>query len=108
MACGKVITPPLVTVAGVVLGSVPDDAVAAGNIENRMVSPLPTPAPAALALIVTVVPVVDSTVVAAEIEDGVVALVIVMPATIQAGVDAKWSVGLPLAVVLLVAADPAT
>jgi chaperone required for assembly of F1-ATPase len=98
----------LATVAGVTEGSVPEDAVAVGNAENWMESVPPTPAPVAFALITTVVPVVESTVVAAGITVGAVKSVTVMPATIHAGVAAKCKVALPFAVVEFVVTAPAT
>jgi len=68
-----------------------------------MLSPLPTPAPAALLLMTTVVPVVLTTVVLAGIAEGVVRSKITIPATTQAGVVAKCRVLFPEAVVPLVA-----
>src|SRR5579859_6932119 len=108
VAWAKVITAPLVALTGVTPGSVPDEAELAGHAEKTIVSPEPTPAPVALADMTTVVPVTESTVVAAGMTDGAVVSLTVMPATIQAGVAAKWSVALPEAVVALVAAEPET
>ena len=64
-----------------------------------MLSVAPTPAPVALARKVTVVPVTERTVVPAGMTVGAVTSSTVMPAVIHAGVEAKCSVGLPLAVV---------
>lgn len=108
VAAGKVITAPLVSVAGVTLGSVPTDAEEAGHAEKPIESVPPTPAPAAFWDMTTVVPVVERTVVPAGIAEGVVISRIVIPATIQDGVEAKCRVALPLAVVPLVVAVPAT
>ena len=74
-----------------------------GTLENIMLSPLPTPAPAAFALMTTVDPVVLKTVVPARIDAGVVRLDTTMPATTHDGVEAKCRVLFPDAVELFVA-----
>ena len=107
-AVAKVTTAPLVTVAGTTAGSVPTDAVGVGQMLKQIESVPPTPAPVALALMTTVVPVTDRTVVPAGMTLGAVTSRTVMPATIHAGVDAKCRVAFAAAVVALVVAVPAT
>ena len=74
-----------------------------GTLENTILSPEPTPAPVALLLKVTVVPVEDNTVVLAGITVGAVRSKTTIPATTQEGVVPKCRIALPEAVVLLVA-----
>ena len=108
VAVAKAMAAALLTVAGVVSGSDPEEPVAVGNAENWILSPEPTPEPVAFADIVTVVPVTERTVVPAGITLGAVRSEMYIPGTIQLGVDEKCRVGLPLAVAPLVVAAPAT
>ena len=100
VACAKV----TIDVLSIDDGDVP---AAAAKALKLIVSPLPTPAPATLADITTVVPVTDETVVPDGMTPDAVVSVIVMPAVIHDGTLAKCSVLLPDAVPLFVAALPA-
>ena len=73
--------------------------------ETAITSPFPTPGDVALADITTVDPVDDETVVPGGIAAGAVISTIVAPLVNDEGVEAKCSVLLPAAVVLLVVAE---